>query len=162
MNAHRKRADDAHVDRGADGPAMVARPFVMATIEDDTATEDGSRRFTRSEVKRVRDSVIDFYADRGILHGATLDAATDLAKLYQAGRNAPTGYRTGSEFGGGEMSDERAEAWKAYCRALDHLPKRCVSACEDVARDKFPTDLNAVANMTEGFKVLAKMWRKPE
>jgi hypothetical protein len=159
MNAQRKRAPDQHVDRGADGPAMDARPWVMATIEDDTAAGDGVQRFTRSEVKRVRDSVIDFYSDRGILSGAMRDAAIDLAKLYEAGRNAPTGYRTGCEYGGGEMSDERAAAWAAYCRALDRLPLRCVSACEDVARDKFPTALNAVANMQEGFRFLATVWR---
>lgn len=146
-------------DRGADGPAMTARPFIMATIEDDTAASDGTRQFTRSEVKRVVDGVLDWYASRGILTGRRLDAASELARLYNEGRNAPTGYRVGGTMGGGEMSDDRAEAWKSYCRALDHLPKRCESACADVARNAWPTGGNAVENMQEGFGVLADLWR---
>lgn len=163
MNAiTRKRAraaEQPHVDRGADGPAMLARPWVMVTIEDDTAGEDGASRFTRSEVKRVNDTVLDWYAERGILTGRRYDAAKELARLYHEGRNAPTGYRVCGTQGGGEMSDERAESWGKYCRALDHLPKRCESACADVARNAWPTGQNAVANIQEGFGVLADLWR---
>lgn len=163
MNAiprKRQRAEPATAaDRGADGPAMLARPFTMATIEDDTAGDDGTSRFTRSEVKRINDTVLDWYAEHGVLTGRRHDAARELARLYHDGRNAPTGYRVGGGHGGGEMSDDRAEAWAAYCRALDHLPKRCEAACADVARGMWPTGLNSVAAIQEGFGVLADLWR---
>lgn len=146
-------------DRGATGQAMLARASSMATIEDDTAAEDGTAQFTRTEVLRYADGVIDWYAAKGILHGRLLDAARDLAELYQNGRNAPVGYRQMGAYGGGEMSDARAEAWRDYCRALDHVPKRCEGACMDIARGLFPTGLNAVANMVEGFGVLADYWK---
>jgi hypothetical protein len=160
MTAPRKRhrAEPA-ADRGADGPAMLARPSFLTVIEDDTAADDGSPRFTRSEVRRINDTVLGWYAERGILTGGRYDAAVELARLYHQGNNAPTRYRVSSVRGGGEMSDERAEAWGLYCRALDHLPKRCESACADIARGMWPTGLNAVANMQEGFDVLAQMWR---
>lgn len=156
MSAHKRL--DPYADRGADGQAMASRPFVMATVEDDTAGEDGARRFTRTEVKRLQDDVISMFAGRGILTGARLDAAVELARLYEAGRIAPTGYRSG-EGGGGEMSDERAEAWAAYCAALDRVPRRCQDACMDVARNRWPTDMNAVANMRDGFAALAAVWK---
>ena len=158
MSAARKRGAP-YADRGTAGPAMLARPAAMVTVEDDTAAEDGSRRFTRTEVKRVQDDVISMYAGRGILAGRRLDAAVELARLYEAGRNAPTGY-SGSGLGGnGEMSDDRAEAWAAYCAALDRVPIRCQDACMDVARNRWPTDLNAVRNMQDGFEALAVVWR---
>lgn len=147
------------VDRGASGPAMGARASSMATIEDDTAAEDGTAQFTRTEVLRYADGVIDWYAAKGILHGRLLDAARDLAELYQNGRNAPVGYRQMGAYGGGEMSDARAEAWAEYCEALDQIPIRCQDTCMDVARGKFPGRLNAVDEMQTGFKALAEHWK---
>jgi hypothetical protein len=148
-----------HADRGATGQAMISRAASMVVIEDDTATADGTRRFTRTEVLRVRDSIVDQYAAAGILTGPALDAAVELARLYEAGRNAPTGWRVSGGNGGGEMSDERADAWAAYCSALDAMPTRCQAACMDVARDVWPSDLRAVANLREGFGALANLWR---
>lgn len=149
-------------DRGADGPAMLARAASLTIIEDDTAAEDGSARFTRTEVNRVRDAVLDMYAEHGILTGRRLSAAQELARLYDAGKVAPTGYRVSGGHGGGEMSDERAEAWAAYCRALEAMPIRCQDACMDVARGVWPTDARAVANMQDGFAALALLWRMVE
>lgn len=159
----RGRPETAHpgIDRGADGPAMLARPFVMVTIEDDTEASDGSRQFTRSEVPRYRETVIDMYAAKGILHGRRLEAAVALAEMYQEGRVAPSGWRQAGVYGGGEMSDARAEAWRQYCRALDHIPKRCESVCMDVARGMWPAGMRAVELMQEGFAALADHWRLP-
>ncbi len=157
MSATRNRTDQ-HVDRGADGPAMAARPFVMATIEDDTAGEDGTRRFTRSEVRRAADGVIEWCVRKGWLQGWRLDAAETLARLYNAGRIAPTGY-SGSGGGGGEMSDERAAAWDEYKRALACIPLRCQDACGDVAAGRLPTDANAHRNVPDGFAALVREWK---
>lgn len=151
----------SYADRGTDGPAMLARSASLEVVEDDTIADDGSTRFTRTEVMRVRDTVIDWYAAKGILHGRRLAAAYALSRLYDAGRNAPTGYRVSGGQGGGEMSDERAEAWAEYLRALDHMPRRCESACMDLARNMWPGGLNAVSNMSEGFAALADLWREP-
>ncbi len=158
--ARTPKRTDSYADRGATGPAMLARRASLTVIEDDTTAEDGSRRFTRTEVLRVADGVIDWYAERGILHGRRLAAAQELARLYEAGRIAPCGY-SGSGGGGGEMSDDRAEAWGTYCRALDTVPRRCQDACMDVARNRWPTDQNAVRNMQDGFAALADLWREP-
>jgi hypothetical protein len=159
MNAHRKRPDDARVDRGADGPAMAARPFVMVTIEADTEAEDGTSRFTRSEVRRIVDGPIHWYVERGVLLGWSVDAAWRLSDLYRDGNHAPTGYRVSGAQGGGEMSDERAEAWAALCAAIDSLPHRCRETCMDLARGSFPTRINAVSEMQDGFKALVKYWK---
>ncbi len=150
---------DPYADRGTDGPAMASRPSAMVVIEDDTAGQDGSRRFTRTEVKRVTDGVLDWYAGRGVLLGWSVDAADRLARLYREGNHAPTGYRVSGAIGGGEMSDARAEAWRAYCAAIDSLPHRCRETCEDIARGRFPTRLNAVDEMQVGFKALAGYWK---
>ena len=157
MTTHKRL--DPYADRGADGQAMTARPFVMATIEDDTAGEDGARRFTRTEVKRVQDGVIEWYAGRGVLLGWAVDAAGRLADLYRDGNHAPTGYRVSGAQGGAEMSDERAATWAEYCAAIDSLPHRCRETCEDVARGKFPARLNAVDEMQVGFKALVRYFR---
>ena len=152
-------SDQQAADRGTTGQAMRSRPAVMTVVEDDTAAEDGSSRFTRTEVLRVRDSVIDMLAAKGILSGRRLDAAVTLAQMYHDGRVAPAGWRCAGSHGGGEMSDARAEAWREYCEALDRIPRRCQSACMDVARDQWPTELRAVENMRDGFEALAAYWR---
>lgn len=146
-------------DRGTDGEAMTARPWSMATIEDDTAAEDGSAQFTRTEVLRYQDTVVDMCAAKGVLVGFSVDAAVQLARLYHDGRNANCGYRVSGQHGGGEMSDERAEAWALYCAALDNMPIRCAETCSDVARGKWPTRLNAVDEMQVGFAALARYWK---
>ena len=149
----------AEPDRGTDGPAMAARPWTMATVEADTDAEDGTARFTRSDVKRVQDGVIDAYASRGALSGFSLDAAGTLARLYHDGRVAPSGWRQMGSYGGGEMSDARADAWRDYCAALDQIPVRCQETCADLAAGRFPARLNALAEMRDGFAALAKHWR---
>lgn len=146
------------VDRGTTGLAMLARPVCYETIEDDVHGEDGTRRFERTEVLRVRDGVLDHYARIGVLAGFALEAAIMLAQLYEAGRNAPTGWRSGGA-GNGEMSDERAAAWADYCRALDHLPRKCEPSCADIARGRFPAGMHAVGHMKEGFETLVKYFR---
>jgi hypothetical protein len=147
-------------DRGTDGPAMMARPHATVTIEDDTAAEDGTRQFTRTEVRRYSDGLLDMLAETGRLAGRRLEAAADLARLYHDGRHASCGFASSGHHGGGEMSDERAEAWGAYCRALDALPVRCQETCADIASGRFPTRHNWMAEAQDGFKVLADLWRK--
>lgn len=159
MSAIKRIPSDPAADRGTTGPAMLARRAALEVVEDDTAAEDGSRRFTRTEVLRVRDTAIDWCEAKGWLHGYRRDAAIRLAELYHDGRNAPTGYSGSGTGGNGEMSDERAEAWAAYCAALDAIPRRCQDACMDVARGRLPTDANAHRNVPDGFAALVVEWK---
>ncbi len=159
MNA--TRPTDPRADRGTDGEAMLSRPHATVTIEDDTAAEDGTPQFTRTEVRRYADGLLDQLAATGRLTGRRLESAIDLARMYHEGRHAACGYAGSGRLGGGEMSDERAEAWGAYCRALDAVPLRCQETCADVASGRYPTRHNWPDEMQDGFKALADLWRKP-
>ncbi|WP_156963762.1 hypothetical protein [Muricoccus aerilatus] len=153
--------EDMAVDRGAQGPAMLARGFQVETVEADVSMPDGTQVFERTAVARVHEGVLDHYAKAGVLVGRNLTALRMLAKLYHIGRIAPGTGRGSGPRGHGEMTDGQARAWADYCHATDHLSTGVRATVEDVARDRFPTTMDSAAKLRRGAWELADLWRLP-
>lgn len=153
-------------DRGATGLALMARPRGIDTVTDDVEDSRG-RHFTRTDVMRYRDGVLEHYAEAGVLGGHLLDAAQELARLYRLARSTMVVPGTAlSQYGApaGRLPSEsqeeyEARVWKDFNRAVDHIPKGCVPACVDVARGLFPTGVDSVYHMQTGFEALARLWK---
>jgi hypothetical protein len=154
-------------DRGASGPAVLVRPRSIVTVSDDVFDEAGGRHYSRTDVMRFRDGVLEHYAEAGILAGHLLDAAMELSRLYRMARAtmdvpgaalAKYGDQPGRK---PAESHEQFEArvWKDFNRAVDHLPRGARPACVDVARGLFPTGHDAVHHMRQGFTALASLWK---
>ncbi|EHM01409.1 hypothetical protein HMPREF9946_02148 [Acetobacteraceae bacterium AT-5844] len=154
-------------DRGATGPAALARPRGIETIQDDVWDDARGRHYSRTDVMRFRDGVLEHYAEAGILTGHLLDAAMELARLYRLARatmDVPGAAlcQYGEQAGRrpSESQEEfEARVWKDFNRAVDHLPRGSRPACVDVARGLFPTGHDAVHHMRWGFEALAKLWK---
>ncbi|EHM01212.1 hypothetical protein HMPREF9946_02216 [Acetobacteraceae bacterium AT-5844] len=168
IEAGEEQLVEGAADRGPTGPAAMARPRGIETVTDDVWVEAGARRYSRTDVMRYRDGVLEHYAAAGILTGTSLDAAIELARLYRHARatmaapgpalcqyGAPHGGRRPSE----SQEDFEARVWRDFNQAVDHLPRGSVSACVDVARGLFPTGTDAVWHMQTGFEALASYWR---
>jgi hypothetical protein len=158
---------ETSADRGATGQAAQARPHGIETVEDDVWEDSRGRHFSRTDVMRYRDGVLEHYAEAGILTGHLLDAAQELARLYRMARatmvvpghalcryGAPAGRRPSES-----QEEFEARVWQDFNRAVDHLPRASEAPCVDVARGLFPTGHDAVYHMVNGFEALAKLWK---
>jgi hypothetical protein len=116
------------------------------------------RRFSATG-KRVHEGVLEHYAKAGVLAGRNLDAMRTLSRLYHIAKIVPgTGRALGSR-AYGEMTDKQARAWADYCHATDHLSRGVRPTIEDVARDRFPSGIDAALKLRQGSQELADLWR---
>ncbi|MBP0492100.1 hypothetical protein [Roseomonas indoligenes] len=150
---------EAVADRGAQGPAMLARQPKVEERLVDVLDDPDAPCLERVAVVVVPDGVLDHYVRAGILSGRRLEAMQKMAWIYAHAGIAPG---TGRSFGGrahGEMTDTQARAWADFCHASDHLSQGVRPVVEDVARDRFPGGLNAVEKLRNGAAELADYWR---
>jgi hypothetical protein len=154
-------------DRGATGPAVLARPRGIVTVTDDMCDEAGGRHYSRTDVMRFRDGVLDHYAAAGILGDHLLDAAMELARLYRLARAtmdvpgaalAKYGDQPGRKPAESQEQFE-ARVWTDFNRAVDHIPRGSQPACVDLARGLFPTGHDTVHHLLRGYSALATFWK---
>ena len=150
-----ERDEVGEADRGTTGEAMKQRGAQVETVEADVETESGEREYQRVSVAVVRDGVMDHYVRAGVLVGRRLDAMEQFAGYYTAARIAPGTSRSGGPRGHGEMSEDQTDAWGRWCKASDHVDRRCRETVEDVARGRFPCRHNAVCELRQGAADLA-------